>query len=114
MTSTYTPFDSDANPNFNNFKVLGVGSSMRKESFGTETLRVVLDKVKDNSAETRMLNLFETPLPIYSSSSDQNNRSIKQVNDLVNWADALILATPDYHGSMSGSLKNFLDYFCHS
>ena len=27
------------------------------------------------------------------------------------WADAFILASPDYHGSMSGALKNFLDYF---
>lgn len=24
---------------------------------------------------------------------------------------AFILATPDYHGSMSGTMKNFLDYF---
>ncbi len=31
--------------------------------------------------------------------------------EMVNWADAFILATPDYHGSISGSLKNFLDYF---
>jgi FMN reductase len=30
---------------------------------------------------------------------------------MVNWADAFIFATPDYHGSMAGSLKNFMDYF---
>jgi FMN reductase len=84
---------------------------MRKESFGTETLRIVLGKVKENGAETRLLNLFETPLPIYSSSINSDNRLIRQVSDLVNWADAFILSTPDYHGSMSGSLKNFLDYF---
>jgi NAD(P)H-dependent FMN reductase len=30
---------------------------------------------------------------------------------MVKWADAFILATPDYHGSMAGSMKNFLDYF---
>src|SRR5690349_3710129 len=89
---------------------------MRKESFGTETLRVVLNKVQEYGAETRLLNLFETPLPMYSSSSsssppDPNYKSIKEASDLVNWADAFILSTPDYHGSMSGSLKNFLDYF---
>ncbi|MGI0050233.1 MAG: NADPH-dependent FMN reductase, partial [Nitrososphaeraceae archaeon] len=30
---------------------------------------------------------------------------------MVKWADAFILSTPDYHGSMAGSMKNFLDYF---
>jgi NAD(P)H-dependent FMN reductase len=27
------------------------------------------------------------------------------------WADAFVLASPDYHGSMSGVMKNFLDHF---
>lgn len=111
MSNNYKTLNSNDYPISTNLKVLGVGSSMRIESFGTETLRIVLNKVKENGAETRLLNLFETSLPIYSSSLDPNHNSIKQVNDLVNWADALILSTPDYHGSMSGSLKNFLDYF---
>lgn len=110
-SSTYKTFNSNDKTSFAPLRVLGVGSSMRKESFGTETLRIVLGKVKENGAETRLLNLFETPLPIYSSSINSDNRLIRQVSDLVNWADAFILSTPDYHGSMSGSLKNFLDYF---
>ena len=32
-------------------------------------------------------------------------------NEAVNWADAFVLASPDYHGSMSGAMKNFLDYY---
>lgn len=110
-SNTYKTFNSNDKTSFTPLRVLGVGSSMRKESFGTETLRIVLGKVKENGAETRLLNLFETPLPIYSSSINSDNRLIRQVSDLVNWADAFILSTPDYHGSMSGSLKNFLDYF---
>jgi NAD(P)H-dependent FMN reductase len=35
----------------------------------------------------------------------------KKVTELVNWADAFILASPDYHGSMSGTMKNFLDHY---
>jgi NAD(P)H-dependent FMN reductase len=31
----------------------------------------------------------------------------------VNKADVLILGTPDYHGSISSALKNFLDHFWH-
>lgn len=91
--------------------VLGIGSSMRKDSFGTETLRIILKKVSENGGKTQLLNLFENPLPIYSPDNDGDNPSIKKATDLVNWADAFIFATPDYHGSMAGSLKNFLDYF---
>ena len=35
---------------------------------------------------------------------------VREVGDAVTWADAFLLATPDYHGSMSGAMKNFLDY----
>jgi FMN reductase len=48
---------------------------------------------------------------MYTAEYDEKLGGIKYVVELVRWADAIILATPDYHGSMAGSLKNFLDYF---
>ncbi len=92
-------------------KVLGIGSSMRKNSFGTETLRIILNKVNQNGGKGLLLNLFETPLPIYSPENNIDNPFVDKATNLVNWADAFIFATPDYHGSMAGSLKNFMDYF---
>ncbi len=92
-------------------KVLGIGSSMRKNSFGTETLRIILNKVNQNGGKGHLINLFETPLPIYSPENNIDNPFIDKATNLVNWADAFIFATPDYHGSMAGSLKNFMDYF---
>jgi len=92
-------------------RVLGVGSSMRRDSFSTETLKIILDKVNKNGADTRLLNLYSNPLPMYTAEYNEKLGGIKQAVELVNWADAIVLATPDYHGSMAGSLKNFLDYF---
>ena len=92
-------------------RVLGVGSSMRRDSFSTETLKIILNKVNKNGADTRLLNLYSNPLPMYTAEYNEKLDGIKQVVELVNWADAIVLATPDYHGSMAGSLKNFLDYF---
>ena len=90
--------------------VLGIGSSMRHRSYSTPTLKLILEKVVDNEAEARLLDLQKIRLPIlYSRRND--NEEIVQVTEFVKWADAFILATPDYHGSMSGSIKNFLDYF---
>ena len=90
--------------------VLGVGSSMRQGSYSTTALNMILDMAKGNGAETKLLDLRQTNLPMLYAAKDDTHE-IVQVTELVEWADAYILATPDYHGSMSGSLKNFLDYF---
>jgi NAD(P)H-dependent FMN reductase len=92
-------------------KVLGVGSSMRQDSFSTETLEIILNKINKIGGDTRLLNLYSNPLPMYAAEYDEKISGIRHAFELVNWADAIILATPDYHGSMAGSLKNFLDYF---
>ena len=92
-------------------RVLGVGFSMRRDSFSTETLKIILNKVNKNGADSRLLNLYSNPLPMYTAEYNEKLDGIKQAVELVNWADAIVLATPDYHGSMAGSLKNFLDYF---
>jgi NAD(P)H-dependent FMN reductase len=92
-------------------RVLGVGSSMRQDSFSTETLKIILSKVNKNGGDTRLLNLYSNPLPMYTAEYNEKLSGIKHAVELVNWADAIVLATPDYHGSMAGSLKNFLDYF---
>ena len=90
--------------------VLGVGSSMRQGSYSTIALNMILDMAKGNEAETKLLDLRQTNLPMLYAAKDDTHE-IVQATELVEWADAYILATPDYHGSMSGSLKNFLDYF---
>jgi azobenzene reductase len=90
--------------------VLGVGSSMRQGSYSTTALNMILDMAKGNEAEAKLLDLRQTNLPMLYAAKDDTHE-IGQVTELVEWADAYFLATPDYHGSMSGSLKNFLDYF---
>lgn len=97
--------------NGSGLNVLGIGSSMRRNSYGTETLKIILDKVNQNGGQSRLLNLYDNPLPIYSPENDIDNPFIREASSMVNWADAFVFATPDYHGSMAGSLKNFMDYF---
>ena len=93
-------------------KVLGVASSMRESSYGTRTLRIVLDAAQKYEAMTRLLDLRIVTMPMYNpDSSMQSSKEIQKVTDDVNWADAFVLVSPDYHGSMSGSIKNFLDYY---
>jgi NAD(P)H-dependent FMN reductase len=97
--------------------VLGVGGSMRQGSYSTLTLKLLLEEAKKYKSESYMLELRKINLPLYDpseTSSDQpsyNNNNLKRITKALKWADALVLASPDYHGSMSGAMKNFLDYF---
>lgn len=91
---------------------MGVGGSMRKNSFSTKVLRSVLQIISMKyNTEVRLVNLLETELPMYRPSTGFENENVKKVTSDVNWANAFLLASPDYHGSMSGTMKNFLDFF---
>ena len=93
-------------------KVLGVGSSMREGSYGTRALKIVLERMEKLQAETHLLDLRKAKMPTFNpNSSVQSSKRISEVTEKVNWADVFILATPDYHGSMSGPIKNFLDHY---
>jgi FMN reductase len=43
--------------------------------------------------------------------SKDETEAERETRENVLWAEAFILGSPDYHGSMSGAMKNFLDYF---
>jgi NAD(P)H-dependent FMN reductase len=99
--------------------VLGVAGSMRQDSYSTLGLRMVLEEAKKYYSESYLLELRDINLPLYDpsgpSSNDpsfnNSNNVLEKITTALKWADALVLASPDYHGSMSGTLKNFLDYF---
>ena len=92
-------------------RIVGVGGSMREGSFSTIAVKMVLDLSKNNyGAETNLVDLRQTKLPIYNP-DDSSHNNIQKIGHLLEWADSFILASPDYHGSMSGIMKNFLDHF---
>jgi NAD(P)H-dependent FMN reductase len=94
-------------------KILGIAGSLRANSNSTRGLKEVLENASTNYfAETSIVDLREEVLPIF----DPSNRSeadlvVMNVTRKIVMADGYILASPDYHGSMSGAIKNLLDYY---
>jgi FMN reductase len=101
--------------------ILGIAGSMREQSYSTRGLKLVLEEVKKYDSESDVLELRKLNLPLYDPSGDKsdepssyinsNNNLLERITTALKWADAFVLASPDYHGSMSGGMKNFLDYF---
>lgn len=92
-------------------KILGVSGSMRAQSRSVRALQLALDAAAAQGAETRLLDLHALDLPMYRPDRKPDTESVRAASEAVNWADCLVLSSPDYHGSMSGAMKNFLDYF---
>jgi NAD(P)H-dependent FMN reductase len=90
-------------------KLLGVNGSLREKSSGLRAISTLLDLAKSHGAEPRLLDLRTANLPMYNPDADPDERVTRVLADVA-WADAFILASPDYHGTMSGAMKNFLDF----
>ncbi len=91
-------------------KLLGVVGSLNSESLSRLAVRHVLEQAKASGAEVRVLDLRDHPLPMFDPDS-REGKEVDHARQEVGWANAFLLGTPDYHGSMSGAMKNFLDYF---
>ena len=93
-------------------KILGVSGSMREGSHSARAVGLVLEGARARGAETRLIDLRALDLPMYRPRGAAiQTEGVRTATEAVNWADAFVLASPDYHGSMSGAMKNFLDYY---
>jgi FMN reductase len=58
-----------------------------------------------------LLDLLQEPLPLYNPDTSHDAPAYALLQGRVERADVVLLGTPDYHGSISSAMKNFLDHF---
>lgn len=91
-------------------KVVGILGSLRTDSYSALALQQAIERVQALGAEAEMLDLKEMKLPFCDGGSEYPDYpDVELLRSKVKAADGLILATPEYHGSVSGVLKNALD-----
>jgi NAD(P)H-dependent FMN reductase len=89
--------------------VVALCGSRRDGSKTRVALRATLDAARDRGAETRLVDLDAYDLPPFDADAGDAGDA-PTLRGIVDDADAIVLGTPNYHGSYSGVLKNALDY----
>ena len=73
-------------------------------------MRHVLTAAERKGAKVRSLSGDELRLPLYQPDSAQRDEVTRSLVAELAAADGIVLASPGYHGSISGLMKNALDY----
>ena len=89
--------------------LLGISGSLRKNSLNTAALRACQELLPAGVT----LSLFDiAPIPLYNEDVREQGfpLPVQQFREQIAAADALIFATPEYNYSISGVLKNAIDW----
>lgn len=90
--------------------IVGLGGTTRPVSSTEQALRYALDVAESLGAHTLTLTSADLDLPMYDPAEQGRSEKAVRLVRAVAEADGLIVASPGYHGGVSGLMKNSLDY----
>ncbi len=91
-------------------KILGLSGSYGLTSKNGLLLSAALDECQKLGAEVHIWDLVEKPLPLVGAEGSWQDANVKEFQALATECDGYILTSPEYHGTMSGVMKNTLDW----
>lgn len=90
--------------------IIGIGGTTRIGSSSEAALRYTLALLADMGASTELIAGPLIDLPMYDPADAHRSPSARRLVQAFKKADGVIIATPSYHGALSGVIKNALDY----
>ncbi len=91
-------------------RLLAVGGSRRSGSSSEQALRVVAAAARERGAVVELITGRDLMLPIHDPGSAHRSTEVRRLIEGIRKADGLLLSSPGYHGTLSGMIKNALDY----
>jgi FMN reductase len=90
--------------------IVGIGGTARPDSTSEKALRFTLAEVREAGTEVEIFTGKDIDLPMYVPGDAIRSASAAALIGALRRADGIVLASPGYHGSISGLVKNALDY----
>ncbi|MBM3345238.1 MAG: NAD(P)H-dependent oxidoreductase [Betaproteobacteria bacterium] len=90
--------------------VVGIGGTTRAGSSTEKALRHLGREVERLGARWEIFCGTQLLFPSYKADNPERAPAARAMVDAIRDCDALVIASPGYHGSFSGLIKNALDY----
>ncbi|MBO0839345.1 MAG: NAD(P)H-dependent oxidoreductase [Sciscionella sp.] len=90
--------------------VVGIGGSLRDGSQSELAMRLVLAAAERAGAKATAIPGAELDLPFYDPSQRERPAAALRLVERLRAADGVVLVSPGYHGTVSGLVKNAIDY----
>jgi len=90
--------------------VVGLGGTTRAGSSSEQALRVVLAAAETQGATTDLFTASDLEFPLYAPGFTAPDTRVLRFLDAIRRADGLVIASPGYHGGVSGLVKNAIDW----
>jgi FMN reductase len=90
--------------------VVGLGGTPRPGSSSECALRIALAAAEACGAEIALLGGRDLNLPLYDPTQSERSEEAHRLVSFLAKSDGIIVSTPGYHGSISGLIKNAIDY----
>lgn len=92
-------------------QVLGVVGSLNQNSVTRAVIQHVGSALESCGCDVDIFDPVKEQLGLFNPDSSYTGANYAALQKRVETADVLLLGTPDYHGAISSTLKNFLDHF---
>ena len=91
-------------------RIMGISGSYSLDSANGNMIDLVFTECKKMGAEVFVWDNKANPLPFVGEEGCWDHENVKLYKSMADSADAFVLSSPEYHGTMSGVMKNSLDW----
>ena len=94
-------------------RILAFAGSLREHSYSKRILKTAIKGAERAGAEITLVDLRDYPMPIYNPDDHEANgfdENALNFQGLLTEHDGLLLASPEYNGSLPAALKNAIDW----
>ncbi len=94
-------------------KIVALAGSTREGSYNKKLAKIAAQAAQAAGADVSVIDLRDFPLPLFDEDLEKRDGapdSAKKIKDILKFSDGFLIASPEYNSSITGVLKNTIDW----